>query len=152
MRTECPPHEKVIGRLFASRMAGSYGLTSSPFFLIFFSNSHRPSLSRVGRARDADACGRVHSMMVRLGHEPLGPQGGRYGYGKLARRPFNVHDRTTRATSQTCGAGVGRCLDFYAATHAIKARSHPRSLPAFDLEESDGGDCLDPDGPGIRRR
>ena len=34
----------------------------------------------------------------------------------------------------------------------IRAQSHPRSLPAFDLEESDGGDCLDPDGPGIRRR
>ena len=30
-------------------------------------------------------------MMVWLGHEPLGPQGGRYGYGKLARRLFNVH-------------------------------------------------------------
>ena len=40
-------------------------------------------------------------MMVWLGHEPLGPQGGRYGYGKLARRPFNVHDRTTSATSRS---------------------------------------------------
>ena len=38
-------------------------------------------------------------MMVWLGHEPLGPQGGRYGYGKLARRLFNVHVSYTGATS-----------------------------------------------------
>ena len=44
-------------------------------------------------------------MMVWFGHEPLGPQGGRYGYGKLARRPFNVHDRITRATRTRRGSG-----------------------------------------------
>ena len=38
-------------------------------------------------------------MMIWLGHEPLGPQGCRYGYDKHARRPFNVHEPTTRKTS-----------------------------------------------------
>ena len=74
-------------------------------------------------------------MMIRLGHEPLGPQGGRYGYGKLARRPFNVHDRITRATSHTCPThaawrrgATGDAHSLVAATHAHGEASalHPR--------------------------
>ena len=48
-------------------------------------------------------------MMVWLGHEPLGPQGGRYGYGKLARRLFNAHERTTRTShNASLEASTGR--------------------------------------------
>ena len=39
-------------------------------------------------------------MTAWLGHGPLGPPGGGYGYGGLVLGPFNVHERTTRATSR----------------------------------------------------
>ena len=38
-------------------------------------------------------------MTAWLGHGPLGPPGGGYGYGGLVLVPFNVSEPTTRATS-----------------------------------------------------
>ena len=55
--TECGRHEKVIGRLFASRMAGSFRVTSSP--LVMSVVTRVTQAEPVGRGRGADACGHV---------------------------------------------------------------------------------------------
>ena len=49
--------ERVIGRLFASRMAGSFRVTSSP--LVTSDDTRVTQAEPVGRARGADACGHV---------------------------------------------------------------------------------------------
>ena len=73
---------KVIGRLFASRMAGSFGVTSSP--LVTSDCTRVTQVEPVGRARGADACGHVqHDGLAR----PRAARPTESGYGYRPARP-----------------------------------------------------------------